>query len=183
MLYGKDIKYYVELYTDNYYDIINKFDCTNDKINKYLKEKAYSELQDGRAVTSLFLNENKDRIIGFYSIRGLALVLGTGEKDNHFYSAIEIKMFAIDREYQDMPYAENSDKTLSDYLLSDVVDNINDITTQTCGAEFIVLYAVPSSVKFYKKYGFNLFNEFIRFNTDSFLEDCKGMFLPLVDSV
>lgn len=181
MIYGKDIEYNVKLYNEKYRKFIDKFDCTNNSINKYLKEKAYDDMLYGRTVTRLIFNKQNDRIIGFYTLITSALVVGTGITDNHFYSAIEIKFFAIDKEYQHIRYDENDDNILSDYLLSEVIDDINEITLKNCGAEFVILYSVPRAIHFYKDYGFKLFNDFIRPNTDNYLGDCQGMFMNLSD--
>lgn len=181
MLYGKDIQYNKGvLYSDNYIELIEKFNCGNPSIDKYLKEKAKEDLILGRGTTKLFLNKQKDRLIGFYTLNCTSLVIGDNTVDGNFNPAVEIKMFAVDREYQKIPYSEDEDDfKLSDDLLLDIIDDIRIFTESCCGASHVVLYSIPYSVKFYTRNGFKNFLSNMKRNTDRYVEGCIPLFLTL----
>ena len=66
-------------------------------------------------------------------------------------------MFAIDERYQHLPYsAEKEDGTFSDYIFRFVISKIYEFTEEICGADKVILYAVPKAKNFYEKNGFNL---------------------------
>ena len=64
-------------------------------------------------------------------------------------------MFAIDERYQHLPYsAEKEDGTFSDYIFRFVISKIYEFTEEICGADKVILYAVPKAKNFYEKNGF-----------------------------
>lgn len=67
-------------------------------------------------------------------------------------------MFAIDERYQHLPYsAEKEDGTFSDYIFRFVISKIYEFTEEICGADKVILYAVPKAKNFYEKNGFTVF--------------------------
>lgn len=61
MIFGKDINYSITRFAENYEQLVQSFDCGNEVINDYLKNKANSDTQ-----TTTFIitdNDNKRRYI------------------------------------------------------------------------------------------------------------------------
>lgn len=88
--------------TEEQKTIVQDFNCGNEVINSYLKEKA---CDDPQTVTFIVKDKSNNKVICYYSLScsGLVLDHGTGNKIT-IYPAVEIKMFAIDENYQHIPY-------------------------------------------------------------------------------
>ena len=105
MIYGQDIKKEIIRFTAEEKDSVKNFNCGNEVINSYLKEEA---CDDPQTVTFIVKDKNNNMVICYYSLScsGLVLDHGTGNKIT-IYPAVEIKMFAIDENYQHMPYSND----------------------------------------------------------------------------
>ena len=80
-------------------------------------------------------------------------------------------MFAIDERYQHLPYsAEKEDGTFSDYIFRFVISKIYEFTEEICGADKVILYAVPKAKNFYEKNGFTVFPPFMLQSESRFLD-------------
>lgn len=137
---------------------IQSFNCGNEVMNEYLK---YQAEDDAQAVTFILIDQTARAIIGYYSLSCSGFIV---ESMGHFtiYPAVEIKMFAIDERYQHLPYsAEKEDGTFSDYIFRFVISKIYEFTEEICGADKVILYAVPKAKNFYEKNGFTVFPPFM----------------------
>lgn len=164
--------------TESEKDFVKSFDCGNESINEYLKEKSFS---DPQTVTFIFKDIEKNKVICYYSLScsGLVADHNYGNKIS-IYPAVEIKMFATDEQYQHIPYSDNNDDgVLSDMLLAEVIYNIYKFTDNQCGADKIVLYAVPEFVNFYSRNGFCEFKEFMIPSTNWYIDGCIPMYMDL----
>jgi len=92
--------------------------------------------------------------------------------------AIEIDYFAVDEEYRSLKLDESSNRyeTLSRAFFLYMLDRIKDISVKHVGATHVCLYAVPKAVNFYKRCGFEPFEEFMNPDEIPFLKDCIPMF-------
>lgn len=145
-------------------------------MNEYLK---YQAKDDAQAVTFILIDQTARAIIGYYSLSCSGFIV---ESMGHFtiYPAVEIKMFAIDERYQHLPYsAEKEDGTFSDYIFRFVISKIYEFTEEICGADKVILYAVPKAKNFYEKNGFTVFPPFMLQSESRFLEGCIPMYLDL----
>ena len=57
-----------------------------------------------------------------------------------------------------------------------MIEYIKKISTEFVGATHICLYAVPKAVNFYKRCGFECFEEYMNPDEIPFLENCVPMF-------
>lgn len=176
-MFGKDIPIEVDLFSSKFTHLLDFFDCGNDTINNYLK-KAEAICNEGQGVTRVVIDAGQNKIIGFYTLACSSLLYGFNDEIRGL-PAVEIRMFAVDRNYQDLPYTEDDNIVVSDFILDNVIKDINDMSTETIGAAFIVLYAVPSSVEFYKRSGFKELKDFMKPMRDSFTEGCIPMYFKL----
>lgn len=176
MLYGEDIKNKPKLLTSSDIDLVKDFDCGNQVINDYLKQEA---LKDTKATTFIVVNTETNEVICYYSLNCSGFVVNNG---NNFtiYPAVEVKMFAIDEKYQHLPYSKSfKDGNFSDMLFNEVIGFIYEFTDLYCGADKVILYAVPNAESFYKRNGFKRFESFMLQSTSLFLNGCIPMYLSL----
>ena len=155
---------------------IQSFNCGNEVMNEYLK---YQAEDDAQAVTFILIDQTARAIIGYYSLSCSGFIV---ESMGHFtiYPAVEIKLFAIDEHYQHLPYSvEKEDGTFSDYIFRFVISKIYEFTEEICGADKVILYAVPKAKNFYEKNGFTVFPPFMLQSESRFLEGCIPMYLDL----
>lgn len=153
---------------------VKDFDCGNESINEYLKEKAFI---DADVVTHLVLDENDNSCIGFFSLSCSGLYMDDSFK-LHSYPAVEIKFFAIDKSYHGVKRKidEEAITYATIVLFKLIYDIIYEFTENICGASRIILYATPQAVNFYKRAGFKNFSDVFLVDESSYLEGC----IPLI---
>lgn len=175
-MYGKDVKNKREPLTKDNIDCVKSFNCGNEVINLYLREEA---LDDTKAKTFIVVDTELNKIICYYSLCCSGFIISSANKFT-IYPAVEIKMFAIDEEYQHMRYSEDvEDGNLSDMLFAEVISFIYDFTEECCGADEIILYSVPDAENFYIRNGFKRFENFMLQSTSLFTDGCIPMYMSL----
>ena len=60
-----------------------------------------------------------------------------------------------------------------------MISKIYEFTEEICGADKVILYAVPKAKNFYEKNGFTVFPPFMLQSESRFLEGCIPMYLDL----
>lgn len=180
-MYGEDINITIDLYSRAYKETIADFNCGNESINNFLTEKAHDYQKQGKGITRLVIDEYNQNIIGFYTLTASSLLYDVDDIKDRIrgFSAVEIKMFAIDLKYQDIQYGREEDYVLSDSILDLVISDIYNMSETTVGVEYITLYAVPNSVEFYKRNRFRALNEFMKPIYNQYTDGCQPMYLPL----
>ena len=177
MIYGKDIKTETMLLSEEHSNLIKNFNCGNEVMNDYLIEKAN---HDPQATTFITVDTNNNSVISYYTLSCSGLVLTHGYDKITVYPAVEIKMFAIDENYQHLPYSEDPDDgNLSNMLFSDVIGHIYCFTDEQCGADKILLHSVPDAHNFYLRNGFSDYEEFMKPSTSLFTDGCIPMYMDL----
>lgn len=175
-IYGENIKLSTpKLLTKDDISLIKSFDCGNEVINDYLKEHAYN---DPQSATFVIYDTEVNQAISYYSLSCSGFVIN---QNSHIliYPAVEIKMFAVDDKYKHIPFSQDDDFTLSDYIFCSVISKIYDFTENECGADKIILYSVPKAENFYRKNGFIRFHEFMLKSESMFLNGCIPMYMDL----
>lgn len=175
-MFGQNIKLdWVILDKDNS-DLLNSFSCGNDGIDEYIVRKAPS---DPMAVSKIILNSANNDVICVYSLCCSSFIINS-HNQFHPYPAVEIKIFAVNKDYQDMRYSEDPDDgCLSNFILNKIIGDIVDFTDDVCGANIILLYSTDEGYDFYKKSGFNDFIELAVKSSDRFVDDCHPMFMAI----
>ena len=177
ILYGNQIQISEPLLiTEENAFLTEKFDCGNEVINHYLKSEAKKDTQ---AVSFLITDEKNNAVIGYFSLSCSGFII---ESQGHptIYPAVEIKMFAVDEAYQHIPYSDDpEDGTLSDIIFNFAISKIYDFTEKYCGADKVILYAVPKAVNFYRKNFFSEFETFMLKSESRFLDGCIPMYMNL----
>ncbi len=162
---------------DNAY-LLNDFTCGDSDFDENIKERL---LEDSQITSYLVVNSDQGHkeTIAVYSICCSGFIIQSSEK-NYIYPAVEIKYFAVSEEYQDLPFSNKAeDGCVSSVIFDQVIYRINEFTDNVCGADKIILYAVPRAVEFYQKSGFESFEEFMLQSDHRYLEGCVPMFMDL----
>lgn len=85
---------------------IKNFDCENEYINSVIRESAI----DNPEYTSFIYVDNKKRKVACaYSLSCSGIIASLGGKTN-IYPAVEIKYFALDKEYKHKPFKSSFKK-------------------------------------------------------------------------
>ncbi|MEE1318993.1 MAG: hypothetical protein UHD05_05725 [Ruminococcus sp.] len=149
------------------------FDCKNEYINKFIRDTA---IDDVDSTTFIYIDNKTQKAICAYSLACSGIVANLSDK-LYVYPAVEIKIFALDKEYQHRKFSESKKSvTFGDVFLAYVIDSIGDFTENYCGASRIVLYSVPEYVNFYKRNFFKCFEDFMSPDESIVNQDCVLMF-------
>lgn len=174
--YGEEIEFELTVLSPNSDKLLGDFDCGTEVFNNYIRNDSY---RDNSCVTYIVTDKAAHKTIGFASLACSGICF---QVDNYRKTlpAIEIKYFAIVSEYQKLRQNRETEHLyFSDRILCELIKRCYDISTQIIGAEYIVLYSVPSAVWFYRRNKFNEYNQYMNPDNTLFLEGCTPMFMNL----
>ena len=174
--FGQQIPVRVEILRKANSHLTRNFFCGNGAIDQYYREEA---LTDKTAVTYLVVDEMNDKLLAATTISCSAIFLSRRNQLSTLMSAIEVVYFAVDVDYQGLPYRPDDDRSLSHYLFSYFIEMIRGISRDHVGAAKIVLYSVPYARNFYRRLGFKTFDRDMYGDRGSFVSDCKPMYFDL----
>lgn len=157
--------------THKHQTLIDEFCCGNDILDDYLYNES---LFDCDSVTHIVLDN--DKCVGFCSLSCGAIYMDDNYKI-HTFPAVEIKYFAVDKEYQGKVLSDDYGSfTFANAILNKIVFNvIYDFTENICGASRVILYSTPRAVNFYKNFGFKIFDNSFLIDESSYLDECVPM--------
>ena len=156
----------IDFYIDTVCDDITSFDSGYAVFNEYLRFSADS------AVVHYILDSESDNLIAYFSLISSAIIHDDPVKLNAI-SAIELKMFALDKHYQGA--------NLSSVLLDAVIKTIQHFSNYYVGANVILLYSVPVShiIQLYESKGFKKIGDNLTAFRSNFTEGCIPMYMAL----
>ncbi len=145
------------------------FDCGNDALSLFLKD--HQALDDTFGKTYVMLDE--ECVIGYYNIS-----TGHIEAENGIRcgGSIYINCFAVDKKYQKMRYGE---AYVSDLLLADCMDRIENLRQEHVGFSFITLSSTDEGFYLYERNDFSVLEEDMRVAKNQGESGCIPMYLPL----
>lgn len=175
----------------------------NENFNDFLMYEADKYRLDGNGVTYGVWNvlEEKDKensrdIVAYFTLSANAIpyidrimideseILMSGEKfdeENWGISVLEIKMFAVDDNYQDGFYTfEEQALPIAVWCLYAIINYANTLLSSVLGFKALFLHSVPEAEKFYLRNGFRE----MRVNMHPFAcidSEMRPMWLPLRD--
>lgn len=155
----------IDFYIDTEYENINDFDCGFPVFNDYIKK----HIPKDRAVFHYIINPEDNSLIAYFSLLSSCVLIGNFERHN-FISAIELKMFAVDKNYQK--------QNLSNRLVDAIINIVSEYSSEYVGAELLILYSVPAErvVRMYEKSGFErLPSEWFMYKS-YFSDGCVAMY-------
>ena len=188
--------------TERYQYEAQRFDAGNGNkaFSFFLKNEEWKDcLYDREGVTFIVLDSlsnNEKKIVAYYTIsmgvipytdRWLIpeeeredLINQYDEKECGI-SAVEIKMFAVAKEYQDIFFVfEGKEQPVSAWILHEVLNRIQRISVKEISTKAVFLNAVPEAEKFYLNNGFDYVQPGMHafYTNDS---EYKTMYLPLTE--
>jgi len=155
----------IDFYLDIECENIDGFDCGFEVFNAYLKYK----FLDDRSAIHYIIDVENDNLIAYFSLLASSIFLNEFE-DSNIISAIEIKMFAIDKKYRGL--------NLSDKLLDAIYKTVHQYSLKYIGAKALILYSVPAEkvVQMYESNGFIKMPENFSMYKSEFNEGCIPMY-------
>jgi hypothetical protein len=183
----------IDLLSKENVNLLDNFCCGNAEIDRYVKEDALTSKDSGKGVTYVVIKKSNNDLVGYYTLCSSTLVYFddndlTGKKSAvelviRGIPAIEIKMFAVNRKFQDVAYKIGEvEELISEIILGAVIGSIYDIAINILGARMIVLYSTPEATKFYNRNGFLPLEEYSSL-FDEYIEDCTPMYMTLFNEV
>ena len=180
----------VKIFNEEDFYLSKNFNSGKFQFNDYICNDAIEDRKTGNGVTYIVIdkiNDEEERLVAYYTLSTSSVHfvdrydfedddIPDNEKREHYtpINAVMINMFAVNNEYQDTLYQE--------YLISDLILDIYELTTNIIGAKQIILCSVKDAVNFYKRNEFEEFSdELTLFDKDS--EDLIPMCLTLHKSM
>lgn len=175
--YGSEISVRIELLKPENKHYAENFYCDNKAIDNYFRITAP---YDETAVTYMFIDTEADSPIACVTLACSAIfTTETEEQFSTIQSAMEILYFAVDESYKHIPYIKGSPLTLSHYILSYMLDTMREYSHTVIGASKVVLYSVPTAVRFYQRCDFKEFGETMYGDKGYFVTECIPMYFDL----
>lgn len=204
--YLKDFNPDVELLDiSQHQDYLNCFDAGKEypTFSEFICEEAVRDVNNGDGVTYLIFDHIFDdngnlverKLISYYTLETTAIPfidrirldeeerLLTGKEFDEALCgipAVQLKMFAISTEYQDIFYKyEDGDKPVSAWILEYIINFVNHLLTHVIGTKAIFLHAVDENAeRFYLKNHFAYVAENMK-PLQSVDSDLAAMYMPL----
>lgn len=167
---------HVETLNRGHEDFLCKFHSENFAFDSFIRQEAFSYVNDGEGVTRLVfdkIDENHKNLIAFYTLAATSIPFISRIKINNNegkirgirarfkkeydekicgISAIEIKMFAVDKNYQDMFYKmKEYDMPVSAWVFQSILNEIIGMSNESIGAKAVFLHSVREAEDFYRK--------------------------------
>lgn len=194
----------VEVYNKARQDLLLEFNAGDsyDNFNDFVAEEAEEYANNGDGVTYLVWNifcgadgnEVKRELVAYYTLSATSIpyidrirldedeakILGKEfDIQTCGISALEIKMFAVDKRYQDTFYEyKGTELPISAWVMRSIIDDANSLLNTVLGFKAIFLHALPNAEKFYENNGFHPVEKNMKplHSVDS---DYKAMYLSL----
>lgn len=186
--------------TTQYQGNLQLFNAGKDYLNfnEFLHNNEWKDfLEDKNGVTYVVndvISNNITKIVAYYTLSTTAIpyidrwYIPPEDRENIDIaydeeecgiSAIEIKMFAVSEEYQDVFFSfEGEEKPISAWILSDIINTIRELAETVVSTKAILLHAVPEAEEFYIKNGFDYVMPYMH-TFHSVDSEFSAMYLPL----
>ena len=128
-----------------------------------MKEQSFNDVFSN---TFVYINASSGEIIAFVTLSCSSIEICD---ENTFavkekIPTVDIKYFAISKDYQHMPYGQNSSQKLSDLLFDDIIETIQGLSDKYFKAGKITLTSYKKAADFFKSHGFKEFDNTVFFN-------------------
>lgn len=160
----------VEVLNTKHQDFLYQFDAGEKNFNftDFIRKDAFNYTENGEGVTYLVFNKGaKDKriLIAYYTLSATAIPYNSRirldadeqkmfkkEFDEQTWgiSSVEIKMFAVDKNYQDTFYTyEDECLPISVWILRSIIDYAYTLIHSIVGIKALFLHSTPKAEKFY----------------------------------
>lgn len=166
-------------YSASLQELAHSFDCGNSYLNNFLNST--DSLNNSIAKTYVFLTEDEDAIIGYYSITTGCITSADEQASWKIGGSVHISDLAVDKRYHRWHTAEENEEnqiSISDILLADCIDRIRHLQ-DFLGFAFITLNSTSRGRSLYERNGFEEIDEDMRIPSEELEVDCTPMYLAL----
>ena len=174
--YGHQIPVRIERLTKENNGLGWYFFCGNEVIDHFFQCEA---LDDPTTVTYLVIDDSRNKLLAALTIACSAIFHSKKRQLSTLLSAIEVVYFAVDLQYQGLPYRPGDARSLSHYLFSYLIEMIRRISRDHVGAAKIVLYSVPEATNFYRRLGLTPIRSSKYVDLGTIVKDCVPMYFDL----
>lgn len=167
---------------------LSRFNCGIYDFNTFICD----DYANKHPVPYCYVDTDNNKIVAYLSINCSGIIHNSTEDNGFGYqppallmSAIEIKYFAVDVDYQNLLFCEKSTKyeTLSHEMFMNVIDQLIKLARNRIGAQAIVLYSTPRARNFYLNCGFLGFAQEMKRtqdeDSDVLTDNCYPMYMLL----
>lgn len=188
----------IVLYSQKYQCLIDEFDAglENFAFNEFIQKEVCEYMESGDGVTYLVFNTLETggkELVSYFTLCSGAIpyierwkIPEEEQEDNGIeyeeihcgIPAVELKMFAVSKKYQNIFYQyEDEKKPISAWILYEIINIVYSIKSTILGAKALYLRSVPDAEKFYSLNGFDYIlkpmNPFYSIDNDF-----KAMYIP-----
>lgn len=176
--FGSTIPLGIEKLTAENLHLLQEFSCGNDWIDDHFRNTAVSS---DREVTFLFNNLTAGHTAAAVSLSCASIPITSYGVYVESHPAVEITCFAVDLRYQKLRMSPDPDEGyFSDTILSHIISDIYQFTSNFCGASHILLHSTDSARHFYERNQFREITEdFYLTRRNYILEGCTPMMFVL----
>lgn len=158
--------------------LASNFNCENVAIDNFLRSPM--ALDDGFGKTYVWLEDDNQRIIGFYNIGTGSIDQCDGDFRYKMGGSIHINDFAIDKKYKKFQMAEGKHPNMSDALLDDCIQRIMYLRENYVGFAFITLQSTEEGYNLYRRHDFeDIEGDMSLVNIQDKDKKCQAMCLAL----
>ena len=157
---------YTKQHQDQY---ASKFDCGSDAINMFLLSSNSLDYGYGKTYVIIYNNE----ILGYYNI-GTSCI--QSENGLRMGGSAYINYLALDKKYQKIQYGNGY---ISDLLLGDCLNKVEDIRQNHIGLSFITLSSTEEGKRLYERNDFEELDEGMTIAQNDGELKCIPMYLHL----
>ena len=175
--YGKDIKTERELLTADNIDSVSGFSGTLDDMN-FIEYLRYCAVDDSTARTFIYRNQETGDAVAFVSLACSVIMSEENGSITELAPAVLIDKFMVDERYRHKQYSpDDSIQVFASMVFMDILFFIEEITRNTIGAQYVVLYSTPKAHNFYRdKCSMHDFDEYMRRTDDPRTDSCIPMY-------
>ena len=136
---------------------------------RFLKTDAFTYEEAGNTCTTLFFDEDDNKLVAFCSIKCSSLKVKGGKLLN-LCPSVEIAVLCVDDQYRYMGIGQA--------IITHTLQQIYKIK-KIVGVQFVTLFALPDAVAFYQKLNFHKLSKIVKIFYALGHEGCIPMYLPL----
>lgn len=166
----------MEVVSEESASIFSLFSCGNEGIDEYFRCMAAHDPQN---VCYVYMNKANGDIVGAAAVCCSGINVGN-ENAVQLIPAVKVEYFAVAEKYHRVKFPGTDDDEIfhiSDAFLCELICEIRRIAAEYVGAQFLILYSVPSAVKFYKRNALEEFEKFMRPEQQRMHTDCIPMYM------
>lgn len=158
--------------------LASNFNCENSAIDSFLRSSL--ALDDGFGKTYVWLEDDGQKIIGFYNIGTGSLDWRDGDSRYKMGGSIHINEFALDKNYKKVQIEEGEHPNMSDALLDDCIQRILYLREFHVGFAFVTLQSTAEGYNLYRRHDFEDIEEDMNLvNIQDKDKNCTPMYLAL----